>query len=176
MMKLIVFLTSLMIFGISSAQIINENPFEQISLQSLNYVESIDFHDEVNKTVRLINQFRVENGLQEVELDASMSDFGQEFISRLLIENQLYHSDLNNGSYSLENLYTEFGFGGFLRLDDEWLSMISTNTFNAWKKSPGHRANMLNPEITKIGVSYQIRTKVYNGNYSYVLDGILVGQ
>jgi uncharacterized protein YkwD len=176
MMKLIVFLSSLIIFGISSAQIINENPFKQISLQSLNYVESIDFQEEVNKTVRLINQFRVENGLQEVELDAKMSDFGQEFISHLLNENQLYHSDLNDGNYTLENLYTEYGFGGFLRLDEEWLSMISTNTFNAWKKSPGHRANMLNPDITKIGFSFQIKTNVSNGNYSYVLDGILIGQ
>jgi hypothetical protein len=35
---------------------------------------------------------------------------------------------------------------------------------------------MLNPNITEIGLSFEIKTSQRNGSYSYVLDGILVGQ
>jgi hypothetical protein len=35
---------------------------------------------------------------------------------------------------------------------------------------------MLNPNITEIGLSFEIKTSKRNGSYSYVLDGIMVGR
>ena len=98
------------------------------------------------------------------------------FIEQLLEENVLYNSDLNYGEYSVENLYTEFGFGSFIGLNEKWYNEIAQQTFDTWKKSLGHNANMLNPNITEIGLSYEIRTTQKNGSYSYVLDGVMVGR
>jgi hypothetical protein len=35
---------------------------------------------------------------------------------------------------------------------------------------------MLNPDITEIGLSFEIKTTQKNGSYSYVLDGVMVGR
>jgi uncharacterized protein YkwD len=102
--------------------------------------------------------------------------FATTFIEQLLEENVLYHSDLNGGAYSVENIYTEFGFGSLIGLNEKWYNDIAQQTFNTWKKSSGHNANMLNPKITEIGLSYEIKTKQRNGSYSYVLDGVMVGR
>lgn len=68
------------------------------------------------------------------------------------------------------------GFGRFLSLDKEWCAALPEMIFSTWKKSKGHNANMLNPEITKVGMSIQIQTKGEVGSYSYNLDCILVGK
>jgi len=98
------------------------------------------------------------------------------FIEQLLEENVLYHSDLNNGEYLVENLYTEFGFGSIIGLNEKWYNEIAQQTFNSWRKSPLHNSNMLNPNITDIGLSFEIKTTQKNGSYSYVLDGVMVGR
>ena len=152
------------------------NPFEQYSVNSINFVESCDFKEPVMQTLKLINDYRAQNDLQPVRLSPDMSLFATTFIEQLLEQNVLYHSDLNGGVYSLENLFTEFGFGSLIGLNEEWYNQIAQQTFDAWKKSPGHNANMLNPDITLIGLAFEAKTKSKNGNYSYVLDGILVGR
>jgi uncharacterized protein YkwD len=139
-------------------------------------VESCDFKEPVNQTLKLINDYRAQNDLPSVRLSPDMSLFATTFIEQLLEEKVLYHSDLNGGTYSVENLYTEFGFGSIIALNEKWYNEISQQTFNSWRKSFGHNANMLNPNITEIGLSYEIRTTQKNGSYSYVLDGILVGR
>jgi hypothetical protein len=76
----------------------------------------------------------------------------------------------------IENLYKSMGFGRFLSLDKEWCAALPEMIFSTWKKSKGHNANMLNPEITKVGMSIQIQTKGEVGSYGYNLDCILVGK
>jgi len=152
------------------------NPFEKYSISSNNFVESCDFQEPVMLTLKLINDYRAQNGLQPVRLAPDMSLFATTFIEQLLEENVLYHSDLNGGAYSVENIYTEFGFGSLIGLNEKWYNDIAQQTFNTWKKSSGHNANMLNPKITEIGLSYEIKTKQRNGSYSYVLDGVMVGR
>ncbi len=152
------------------------NPFELYSVKSINFVESCDFKEPVKQTLKLINDYRAQNGLQAVRLAPDMSLFATTFIEQLLEENVLYHSDLNGGTYSVENLYTEFGFGSIIGLNEKWYNEIAQQTFNSWRKSPGHNSNMLNPNITEIGLSFEIKTTQKNGSYSYVLDGVMMGR
>jgi uncharacterized protein YkwD len=176
-MKIILFSLFTILTLSSFAQRTNQdNPFEKYTQNSINYLESCDFKKPVNEAVNLINEYRRQNGLNPVRLDPKMSTFANEFILKLLDENAFYHSDLNAGVYSVENLFTEFGFGSLIGLNEEWYNQIARQTFDTWKKSPGHNANMLNPDISFVGLSYDVKTKSKNGNYSYVLDGMMVGR
>jgi uncharacterized protein YkwD len=176
-MKIILFnLFTFLSFLILSQGTQNESPFEKLSKNSINYIESCDFKKPISQTLQLINDYRRKNGLNPLHLDAEMSKFTDKFILQLLEKNVLNHSDLNGGTYSIENLYTQMRFGSILVLDEIWYEQIAQQTFDAWKKSPGHNTNMLNPNITKIGLSFEAKTKSSEGNYSYTLDGILVGK
>ena len=127
-------------------------------------------------TLQLINAYRKENGLTPLVFDESMILFSQSYISEILENDVFEHSDLNGGEYSVENLFKSMGFGGFLVIDQEWCDELPSLIFNAWKKSKGHNVNMLNPGITKVGMSIQIQTKGEVGTYGYNLDCILVGK
>ena len=176
-MKLILFsFFAILSFSSFSQETNHDDPFEKYSKNSIIFLESCDFKKPINQTLQLINDYRKQKGLNPVRLDPNMSTFANQFILKLLDENVLYHSDLNGGVYSVENLFSEFGFGSLIGLNEKWYNQIAQQTFDSWKKSPGHNANMLNPDISFVGLSYEVKTNSKNGNYSYVLDGIMVGK
>ena len=152
------------------------DPFEKYSINSMQYVESCNFKLPESQLIQLVNDYRRENGLSSIKINLEMNDFAKNFILKLLDENALYHSELNNWTYSVENLYTEYGFGSIIGLNEEWYNQIAQQTIDSWKKSPGHNDNLLNPNISEVGIAFEIKTKQKNGNYSYVLDGIFVGK
>lgn len=155
---------------------IDRNLFDEVSEKSIEFVAQTDFEKFCEPTLQLINAYRKENGLTPVVFDESMIQFSQSYVSEILENDVFEHSDLNGGEYSVENLFNSMGFGGFLVIDQEWCEELPSLIFNAWKKSKGHNANMLNPSITKVGMSIQIQTKGEVGSYSYNLDCILVGK
>ena len=152
------------------------NFFDEVSEKSIEFVAQTDFEKFCDTTLQLINAYRKENGLTPVVFDESMILFSQSYVSEILENDVFEHSDLNGGEYSVENLFKSMGFGGFLVIDQEWCDELPSLIFNAWKKSKGHNANMLNPGITKVGMSIQIQTKGEVGTYGYNLDCILVGK
>ena len=84
--------------------------------------------------IQLVNDYRIENGLSSIKINLEMNDFAKNFILKLLDENALYHSELNNWTYSVENLYTEYGFGSIIGLNEEWYNQIAQQTIDSWKK------------------------------------------
>ena len=155
---------------------VEHNFFDEISEKSLALIEQTDFEKLCEPTLKLINDYRKQNGLKPVVFDQEMLQFSRAYVAEILKEDVFKHSDLNGGAYAIENLYKSMGFGRFLSLDQEWCAALPEMIFSTWKKSKGHNANMLNPEITKVGMSIQIQTKGEVGSYGYNLDCILVGK
>lgn len=154
---------------------VKHNYFDDISEKSLAFVAQTDLEKFCAPTLQLINAYRKECGLTPVVFDESMTLFSQSYVSALLEHDVFEHSDLNGGEYAVENLYKSMGFGAFLVIDQEWCDELPKLIFDAWKKSKGHNANMLNPDITKVGMSIQIQTNGEVGSYGYNLDCIFVG-
>jgi uncharacterized protein YkwD len=154
---------------------VEPNFFDLISEKSMAFIEKTDFESFCGPTLKRINDYRKQNGLKPVVLNPDMVTFSQGYVAQLLENNVYEHSDLNKGVYTLENLYQSMGFGGFLSIDQEWCNELPELIFSSWKKSKGHNANMLNPGITQVGMSIQIKTKGKVGSYSYRLNAIFVG-
>jgi uncharacterized protein YkwD len=94
-----------------------------------------------------INLFRVEEGLPALEFDLELCAFAQAWAEHLGQTGRPGHRpDLNvrmeDMGYSKmnENLYSAGGFPTVER------------TLQAWRQSAGHRRNLLNPQITRMGL------------------------
>ena len=171
---LLLFAALFPIFSIAQTSV-EPNFFDLISEKSMAFIEKTDFEEFCSPTLKLINDYRKQNGLKPVVLDPEMVTFSQGYVVQLLENTVFEHSDLNKGVYTLENLFQSMGFGGFLSIDQEWCNALPELIFSTLKKSKGYNANLLNPDITKVGMSIQIKTKGRVGSYSYRLNAIFVG-
>jgi uncharacterized protein YkwD len=121
--------------------------------------QSAEFASEVEeRVVTLTNDFRAKNGVQPVQGEARLTDAARSFASYLASTGKLEHDAdgttpperVKKRGYGFcivaENLGLEYSSGGFTP------DRLSRNFIDGWSASPTHRANMLEPEITQIGV------------------------
>lgn len=99
---------------------------------------------------RLTNEHRKRNGLSALKFNADMSEVAQSWSSRLakagtLSHNPLYSKEIPKGwRLASENVL------------QNWNQASAEQLVKQWINSPGHNANMLNPDITDIGVGYHV--------------------
>jgi hypothetical protein len=57
------------------------------------------------------------------------------------------------------------GFYGcyFLFLDEKMVKSIPTTILNSWESSPGHNANLLSKDVTKVGIAISSVVYMKNG-------------
>ena len=99
----------------------------------------------------LINNYRAENGLGPLTASPTLTDAAQYHSADMANGNYFSHDVQGVGSWS-DNIsnsgYDSMGRG-------ENIAAGNTDpaaTFQQWVNSPGHRANMLNPSYTAIGI------------------------
>lgn len=94
-----------------------------------------------------VNELRSSQGLSPVtryqELDAVAVDWSQQMAARATLEHRPnFSSHYPTGfTYAAENVAMHGGSGD-----------MGTKMFELWRDSPGHYANMVNPEINSIGI------------------------
>jgi len=100
------------------------------------------------------NAFRVDYGLPRLLLDQGLSEAAQRHADQIASEGRLYHSKLSVGRfYAFENI-AETG-------------TENTNiVFSAWKRSSGHRRNILARNAECFGVG---RSQSFNGRWYWVV-------
>ncbi len=103
--------------------------------------------DPIKYMHELLNEYRVENGLDTLALDTNRIRLAQEWAEYLDTTNQFYHSD--NGA---ENC----AYGARFTSDMRQIKAILQN----WKQSPGHNKNLLYPSHNIVGYGYHGNIKV----------------
>lgn len=152
-------------YEVGLSEIISANP--QISNPELIYpgqVINIPVTDESvtnfeKEVVRLVNEIRVKNGLNELKEDWELSRVAR-YKSQDMKDNKYFsHTSPIYGS-PFEMMKN---FGLTYRTAAENIAKGQSTpqaVVNSWMNSSGHRANILNSSFKKIGVGY-----VKNGNY-----------
>ena len=111
------------------------------------------------EVVKLINDIRRQNGLNELTVDTELSRVAR--IKSQDMRDKGYFSHTSPTYGSPFDMMTAFGIK--YRTAGENIAMgyrTAQSVVNGWMNSPGHRANILNAKFTKIGMGY-----VADGNY-----------
>lgn len=105
------------------------------------------------KVFELTNQERVNNGLQPLQVDYELSRVAREKSRDMAVNRYFSHDSPVYGSpFDMMRSY-----GITYRTAGENIAKgqrTPAEVVNAWMNSPGHRANILNPNFTHIGVGY----------------------
>lgn len=118
------------------------------------YVNVAAKHAEVNAlaAAAMISRFRRENGLGPVTVDPELTRVAQAHSRTMAALNMMGH-DVGTSFHERRRairarVVVENIDAGFYSLAE---------TFSRWQNSPGHRANMLDPDMTRLGIA-AIRT------------------
>src|SRR6478752_4517375 len=103
--------------------------------------------------LQLINEYRAANGLQPYALSQTLSIAADQQSQDMATNNFIGH-DGTNGSSVFERVAAA-GYPGASIIGENVYGLDGTAqaAFNWWKSSPGHNANMLNPDLRAIGIA-----------------------
>lgn len=118
-----------------------------------------DLKSVVKQIVQKTNGFRKEEGRSKLEVDATLTKTAEAF-ARYMAKTDRYGHTADGSKHAerarkqgydyclvLENIAYQYQSKGFT--SDE----LAKGYFEGWKKSPGHRKNMLDPDVTQTGVA-----------------------
>ncbi len=99
--------------------------------------------------LRLVNEFRAQQQLPKVDLDAGLTEFAQKYAERMVIENFFGHVDLAGNSPD-----TRRKLAGLQLPVGENLARDSKTEYahSGLLRSAAHRANIVAPEWTRVGL------------------------
>lgn len=101
--------------------------------------------------LQLINNFRAQNGLGPVTLSSTLTAAADYHSADMANRNYFSHDLPGIGSWS-QNI-SNHGYSGGTRAENIAAGNAGAQaTFDQWVNSPGHRANMLNPALSAIGI------------------------
>ncbi|MDQ3168350.1 MAG: CAP domain-containing protein [Chloroflexota bacterium] len=100
----------------------------------------------------LINGYRAANSLGPVQITQTLSNAAEFHSADMASKNYFSHTLANGTSWS-QNM-TNFGYGYQTYRAENIAAGNATAaaTFEQWRTSPGHNANMLSPTVTAIGI------------------------
>ena len=112
-----------------------------------------------SEVIRLVNEIRVKNGLRTLTADWELSRVARYKSQDMKDNNYFSHTSPVYGSPF--DMMKNFGIKYKSAAENIAKGQATPQAVvNAWMNSSGHRANILNPSYTKIGVGY-----VAKGNY-----------
>ncbi|MDO5498935.1 MAG: CAP domain-containing protein [Propionibacteriaceae bacterium] len=102
--------------------------------------------DQAARILELTNAERAQAGLAPLTHNDCLADSAQQWSERMSGEQRLYHSNLRDwmGTCELRTAAENVAMGG----------RTPERTVEMWMNSPGHRANILNPNLTQLGVGW----------------------
>ncbi|EEG77460.1 cell wall-binding repeat-containing protein [Dethiobacter alkaliphilus] len=114
--------------------------------------------ERIQRVFDLTNLEREKHGLAPLQYHAELSEVA-EIKSKDMYDNQYF--DHNSPIYgSPFDMMSHYGISYTRAAENLAAGFLSPQTLvNAWMNSPGHRANILNPNLTHIGIGYY-----YNAN------------
>lgn len=101
--------------------------------------------------LQLINNFRAQNGLGPVTLSATLTAAADYHSTDMANRNYFSHDLPGIGSW-VDNIRNAGYSGGTIAENIAAGNGSAQATFEQWANSAGHRANVLNPSLTAIGI------------------------
>lgn len=113
-----------------------------------------------------VNEVRTAAGLQPVKADETLMKMAQALADDLAQRETLSHRDSNGNG--LEPRLARFGYVVGLAVENVAAGRPSPEeTVADWMSSPGHRANLLRPEVQDAGVGYVFKADDRPGIVGY---------
>lgn len=100
--------------------------------------------------LKLVNEARAENGISPMKLDDTLTDAANKRAQELTAAFDHSRPD----GRSCFTVFNEFGISGYTTAGENIALGYGSaeDVFNGWMNSSGHRANILNPDFTTLGV------------------------
>lgn len=134
-----------------------EKPAKEQQQQTETQSDQLNAYEQ--QVVELTNNERVERGLEPLKIDVELSKMAREKSRDMSANGYFSHTSPNYGSpfdmmksWGITYNHAGENIARGQRTPEE--------VVNGWMNSEGHRANILNPDFTHIGVGY-----IENGNY-----------
>ncbi|TQR12299.1 CAP domain-containing protein [Psychrobacillus soli] len=113
--------------------------------------ENVQVSSTIQQVVDLVNSERAKAGLQALQIDTKLTESAQAKSQDMKNKNYFSHTSPTYGSPfdQMKSLGIAYKSAG------ENIAMgqrSATEVMDAWMKSPGHKANIMNPSYTHIGV------------------------
>lgn len=107
----------------------------------------------VNQIVSLTNSFRQQNGLAPLSLNYRLSSAAQTHTQNMAFQDFVSHTGVDGSTVGQRVSAT--GYKWSLVAENIAAGyQTATDVVQGWIDSPGHRENLLNPDVTEIGVGY----------------------
>ena len=109
----------------------------------------------MNEVLELVNEERSNASLNPVESDGQLETVAENHSESMAVNDFFGHQDPTDGSSPRDRI-DEVGYD-WSTFGENVASGYSTpeEVMNGWMNSPGHRANILNPDFTEIGIGYE---------------------
>ena len=107
----------------------------------------------VNEVLRLTNEFRAKNGLAPLKANSELDQTAQKYSQTMATEDFFSHTGKDNSTpwaRAEKSGYKARTMGENIAAGQRSPQQV----VQGWIDSPGHRANMLNPNFTELGVGY----------------------
>ncbi len=134
-----------------------------ISSVSFAQMPTLDAEEQV--FLKLINDYRIANGLGIVQVSISLSTAADWMSNDMATKGYFSHTD-STGRDPFTRMQN-FGYNFNTWLGENIAAGYSdaVNTFNQWKNSPGHNENMLHPSFKVIGIGRVMNLGAYYRYY-----------
>ncbi|EAW38663.1 CAP domain-containing protein [Lyngbya sp. PCC 8106] len=107
----------------------------------------------IDQVVQLTNEFRAENGLSPLSLNSQLVMAAENHSENMALQDFFDHQGVNGDDVS--DRISIIGYNYFTAGENIGAGYSTPETVvEGWINSPGHRANLLNPDFTEIGVGY----------------------
>lgn len=120
------------------------------------------YDSEEQQFLTLINNYRAANGLGPLTLSGSLSNASEGHSWDMAVHNYFSHTSQDGRTYVDRIRNAGYGYNTWLGENIAAGYTSADSVFNAWRNSPGHNANMLNPNYHAIGIG-----RYYAGGSTY---------
>jgi len=121
-----------------------------------------DLDSEKSAFLVLINQYRQANGKGTLKISSALTTAAQLHSEDMAAHNYFSHTSLDGRTYVDRIRAAGYNYNTYLGENIAAGFDTAQKVFDAWKASPGHNENMLNPNYVVIGIGL-----VYNGSSTY---------
>ncbi|HEV7166694.1 MAG TPA: CAP domain-containing protein, partial [Micrococcaceae bacterium] len=125
----------------------------------------------VKAVLQYTNQYRAANGLPPLVWNPTIAGMSQSWAGTI-------NSRINDGSYDLNTIHRQDGGVTLLPANPDWYGEIISINYDAkavvdwWMSSPPHRAALLNPQATDVGIGYVPITKAGWSGLNVVVENL----
>jgi uncharacterized protein YkwD len=112
-----------------------------------------DQHESVRDMLEAVNAERARHGISPLRTDATLTQIAEFYACRLVEGGFFAHDDPYDGS-TVDSRAADFGYP-FIKIGENLAAgqASARESLADWLKSPSHRANLLDPAFTQIGIA-----------------------